>query len=744
MEIYKNSTLSVSERVEDLLSKMTLKEKLSQLRCGGCLITIEEFYKDSQNGIDSMDSEIYSFKDFDVTLINKLQKFAVEKTRLGIPLFFAVEGQHGVSLPFATIFPTAGCVSATFDDDLAYRMAVAEAKEGRAIGVNKMYAPNVDISQDARWGRSEENFGEDPYLTGKMGASMVRGLQENGICATVKHYLAYGTPERGLNLSPTHMGERDVREYMLPPFRECIKAGAMGIMPSYSELDGIPLHISKYWMKDVLRDELGFDGVVITDYGANGLIRSKRCISSDRELGELFLDAMINMEACSPVGYQNKEFIEGIEKGEIDVKRIDELVRQVLQVKFKLGLFENPYFDEENWKEKVYTKEHRALSYEIASKGITMLKNDGVLPFKKENIKIALVGPNGNIAQVGNYCYNDYSFDPDKKVSNSVFSRTATLFDGLKKVFGDQNVTFEQGVGFATYNKEKVQKALDICKTADVIIFAGGQNSIGKFGGDQSDENEISTTSSDAPTSGEGYDTASTDLSIPQKNFVKKLAKLGKPIVGVLYGGKPTSITDELPLLNAVLLGYGIGSDGNYAMADIIKGTVCPSGKLPFSVPRSAGHIPCYYNRKEQGGGNQYKRHGSYDTPGMDYVFDNPFALFEFGYGLSYTNFEYSNFTAKKVGESIKCKVSIANTGDMDGDESVLVFGRNMRTKVVTAIFKKLVYFKRISLKKGEKKDLEFEIPFENFYYVGVDMKMTAPTESIKLMMANQEIFVEI
>lgn len=742
MKKYKNHLFSVEERTADLLSKMTLEEKLSQLRCGGCLLTMEQFYEDTQKNINSMDSEIYSFLDFDFTLINKLQKFAVEKTRLGIPLFFAVEGQHGVSLPFATIFPTAGCIGATFDESYAYKMAVAEAKEGRAIGVNRMYAPNVDITQDARWGRSEENFGEDPYLTGKMGASMVKGLQENGICATVKHYIAYGTPERGLNLSPIHMGERDVREYMLPPFRECIKAGAMGIMPSYSELDGVPLHISKYWMKDVLRDELGFDGIVITDYGANGLIRSRRCVSSDRELGELFLDAMINMEACSPVGYQNEGFLNGLKNGEIDIARIDELVTQVLKVKFKLGLFENPYFDEKTWKDKVYTKEHRALSYEIASKGITMLKNDGVLPLR-EGVKIALVGPNGDIAQVGNYCYNNYSFDPGKEV-DSVYLKTATLKDGLEKVFGKDSVLFQKAVGFATFDEKMVQKAVDICAEADVIVFAGGQNSIGKFGGDQGDEREVYAPSSDAPTSGEGYDTASTDLSIPQKKLVKLLAKTGKPIVAVLYGGKPTSITDELPILNAVLLGYGIGSDGNYAMADIIKGNINPSGKLPFSIPRSAGHIPCYYNRKEQGGGNQYKKHGSYENPGMDFVFDNPFALFSFGYGLSYTTFNYTDLVAQKVGDTIKVSVKVQNAGAMDGDESVLVFGRNMRTKIVTAIYKKLVNFKRIHLKKGESKVVEFDIPFENFYYVGVDMKLTPPRESIKIMVGDLETIIGI
>lgn len=746
MEKYKNPNLSVEERVDDLLSRMTLEEKLEQMHCSGCVLSFEEQLQNVREEKNTVHSEIYTYRAIDdITCVNEIQRFCVEKTRLGIPLFVAVEGTHGLSLPQATIFPTCGCLAATFNEEYAYKMGAAEAKEARALGFNHLYAPNVDLLRDARWGRSEENFGEDPYLSGKMGAAVVRGIQDNDVAATAKHYIAYGQPESGLNCSAVHMGEREVREYCLPPFAECVKAGVSAIMPTYSELDGVPVHLSKLWMHDILREELGFNGFVITDYGMSWLLYSAdTCVESLLDVGKRYLEhGAVDMEACS-FDVFGKDMKEAVEKGEVSMDKIDRAVRRILTVKIKFGLFEHPYFDEKTWRQKVFTAESRELCYEIAAKGAVLLKNDGVLPLERRGVKkIALIGPNAEIAQLGDYCY--YS-DRDKgKKVDAVSDKSITLKEALIALYGSENVVVELGCGFANYNEKEVDRAKLAAEGADVIIFAGGHNSISVSGGDAGGEEQRSRVCDTAITSGEGYDTADTDISKPQKRLLSELATVGKPLVFVLYGGKPTSITEELPLCNAVLLAFGVGSDGNRAIADILRGTVVPSGKLPFSMPRSAGHLPCYYNHKHLGKGTMYRNHGSYEHPGMDYVFDEPSALFDFGYGLSYTTFEYAGLTAVKISDNAcKVAVNVKNTGDYDGEESVLVFARNMRTRTVTPIVKKLVAYKRISLKKGEEKLVEFDIDTDRFSYIGEDMKSVAASGEVKIFVEKLEIVFEV
>ena len=533
MEKYKDAARPINERVEDLLDRMTLDEKIQQLNCPGSRIPFTQHYANAQNGNYTMNGAIYTFRALDVTLINRLQEYCMTKTRLGIPLLVAAEGTHGLSLPMGTIFPTTGCIAATFDEQYAYKMGAAEAKEARACGFNQLYAPNVDLLQDARWGRSEENYGEDPYLTGKMGAAVVRGIQDNGVAATVKHYLAYGTPESGLNLSAAHMGEREVREYMLPPFAECVKAGVMGVMPSYSEIDGIPVHISKFWMDEVLRGELGFDGFVITDYGSSGLLyNTHRCVEDMLDLGKMYLDSQISMEATMPDAY-GRELADAVRRGDVPMSKIDRAVGQVLALKFKLGLFENPYFDETCWQEKVFTEENRALCREIAEKGAVLLKNDGILPFQRSKIKkIALIGPNAKIAQLGDYCYyNDRDLD---KTVDSVAQKSITLEKALIEKYGAENVAVESGVGFADYNENEAARAVEIAKQADVIVFAGGHNSISLSGGDAGGIEHSNRVSDWAITSGEGYDTSDVDLTKPQKRLLDELQRTGKPTVLVL------------------------------------------------------------------------------------------------------------------------------------------------------------------------------------------------------------------
>lgn len=743
MEKYKNPNLSVEARVQDLLSKMTLEEKFQQLHCPGCVIPFEEHYENAKKGVNSVHSSIYWFKALDITLINKLQKFCVEQTRLGIPLLVAAEGTHGISLPMTTIFPTTGCIAATFDEKYAYEMGKAEAKEARAMGFNQLYAPNVDLLRDPRWGRSEENFGEDPYLSSKMGEQVVKGIQEEGVCATVKHYLAYGSPESGLNLSSVSMGEREIREYMLKPFRACVQAGAMGIMPGYNEIDGVPIHASKYWLNDVLREELGFDGLVITDYGAAGLLYAHHNAVEDMlDLGKTFLAAGVDLEACGMDAF-GVELKEAVEKGEVPVEQIDRAVSRILTVKFKLGLFENPYFDEDTAFQKVFTAENRSLCREIEEKGAVLLKNDGVLPLKKSKLKkIALLGPNAEIAQLGDYCY--YSARDKDKTVDCVADKAITLKQALIEKYGAENVLCENGCGFAEYDEARAKQALQIASEADVVIFAGGHNSIALSGGDAGGEEQRNRVADCAVTSGEGYDTADTDLTKPQKRLLQELRKAGKPVVLVLYGGKPVSLQEEIDGLNAVLLAFGVGTDGNNAVADILEGDVCPSGRLPFSMPRSVGHLPCYYNHKYQGKGSLYQKAGSYENPGMDYVFDDPSPLFSFGHGLSYTQFAYSPLTVEESDGKYRLRLIVSNVGEMDGEESVLVFARNTRQKLVTPIVKRLVAYQRVAVAVGQSVDVEFVLSKEDFSYIGIDMQETLPRGEVKLFVGERETTIVV
>ena len=731
MPKYKNPNLPIEERVEDLISRMTLDEKLQQLHCTGSLASFDTYYKEMLEGKPRMDSSIYTYRDFDPAIINRLQEYSMNETRLGIPLLVAVEAIHGGAVPMMTVFPTTGCVAATFDENNAYEMSVASAKEAKACGFNQTYAPNCDLMREIRWGRCEENYGEDTLVVTRMCEQVVHGFQENGIGCTMKHFLGYGSPESGLNMSAAHLGEREMREFMLPPFAACVKAGVMGTMPSYSEVDGLPMHADTHWMVDVLRHELGFDGMVINDYGEAGLLLN-HCMCADNELdvGKIFLNSQIDLEACSQIAY-GEEMKKAILEGEMDEACLDTPLRHVLTMKFKLGLFENPYCDENGWREKVYTKEHRALAKRIAEQGFTLLKNDGVLPIKK-NQKIAVIGPNAEIAQLGSYTYYNYR-DSDKEV-DSVASKALPLTTAMVDKFGEENILYARGCGFGLYKDDMVEEALKIAKNSDIIVFAGGHNAIGGFGGEAGGaENEMDESLDWAQTSGEGADTNSTDLLEPQKRLLKELKKLGKPIVLLVYSGKPLSITEELDISSAVLWTYGVGCEGNPVVADIIAGDTVPSGRLPFSLPRSTGHIPCNYNHYRQGKGYLYQKPGSPEKPGKDYVFAPPTSLLPFGYGLSYTTFEYSDLVAKKAGDQVKVSVKVKNTGDYDSEHSVLIFARNVRTKIVSGVVKKLVDFKRVKINKGEEVTVNFEIPMERFSYIGVDMTYVAAHGEIKI-----------
>ncbi|MFA6852063.1 MAG: glycoside hydrolase family 3 N-terminal domain-containing protein [Bacilli bacterium] len=736
---YKNKNLPIEERVEDLLSRMTIDEKLQQMHCFGCVYTTEEELDFIAQGINKVDGEFYTFQGFTVDQLNRIQKFMIEETRLGIPAFISTECVHGAPTPYTTIFPTNGALAATFDLELANKAAHIQGRELKMLGFNRVYSPNVDILRDGRWGRAGESYGEDPYLCGLFGAEAVKGLQSEGIEATIKHYLAYSMPEGGLNMGSGHMGEREVREYFLPPFEECIKAGAMGVMNCYNDIDGVPGGVSPFWMTKVLRDELGFEGDVITDYGLTNLnFNVHQIVSRSYDIStRVCLDANIDIEACTTIAYG--EHVKAlIDKGEVKETELDRSVRRILTNKFKLGLFDDPYVDESLHKTGLLTKEALDLTYEIEAKGAVLLKNNGVLPLKTRK-NILLVGPNSMIAQLGGIVY--YPFLNDGKYADTCpASKAIKTHEAIIEKFGQENVKVLASCNFMNVVEEQLEEAVNLANTwADVIIFAGGNNAQGYSGGENGGANNP-VNLPDACTSNEGYDTDDIVICDSQKKVFEALRKTKAEMIFLVYEGKPVALTDEIDDIDALIYCFGVGMEGNRAIADILKGDVVPSGKMTFTLPRSVGQIPIFYNRKPMRG--IYGNHGSKEKPGQDYVFSSPLPLFEFGDGLSYTTFEYSNLKVEKKNDNYLVEVTVKNTGDYDADESVLVYTGSLSNYLVAPNIKKLRAFKRIHLKTGEEQTIHFTLTKEDFAYIGYDMTKTYPTGDVKVMIKDMtEVF---
>ena len=730
--IYLDPTKDIEARVNDLLRRMTVDEKINQMYNWG-YNQIENLVKRIENGENLDVSCTFVYKNFDVNAFNKLQKYQIERSRLKIPVLLASEDLHGVSHPICTVFPTNGCLAATFDEKLAGKVADLSSKEARILGIRQVYAPNVDISWDLRWGRVEENYGEDPYLTSKMAVEVVKNIQKNGVASTIKHYIAYGLGEGGINLAPAHIGERDIREYMLPPFEACIKQGKVwSVMPSYNEIDGEPVHASKRWMQDVLRDELSFDGMVITDYEASNMLKSfQRIIDKPVDAGKILCDNQVDMEASEYFGY-NAEFRQLVKSGKYPISKVNKCVKNILRLKFRLGLFENPYANVSEIN-KIHTKKALDVAREVAEKGMVLLKNDGVLPLNKDK-KIALIGPNGDIAQLGDFIYYRHY---DKNYNGVCVTEDAL---SLKEVFEEEkvNFTYEQGANFAKTDQVMLDRAYDVAKQSDVVVLAVGDNSRGGYSaGSQEDLKRLGVTNN-AVTSGEGYDLNSIELTLAQQKLFDTVKKAGKPIVMIVYGGRPLAITNQVSCSSAILMPFFPGEQGSQAIYNVLFGKVNPSGKLPITVPRSTGHLPCFYNHKPTARGSYYKIPGSYDAPGKDYVFDSPKALYPFGYGLSYTTFDYSNLTVQKLGRTtFEVSVTVKNTGKIAGDESVLLF-LSCKTQRITPMVKKLRAYKRIALGVGESKTVKFKLGKEDFSFVDTDMKRRVAKSEYTILIADK------
>ncbi len=739
---YQDPTLSAEERVRDLLGRMTLEEKVAQMLCiwsrratyvfdESGKLSLEKLRRHLSNGI----GQIARLSDVGgglaprdmMELANAIQKFLVEETRLGIPAIFHEECLHGLVAPQATSYPQAIALASTFDPALVEQVFAAVAEDTRARGAHQVLGPVVDVARDARWGRVEETFGEDPYLAAQMGLAVVRGLQGDGsfkderhVLATLKHFAAHGQPESGINCAPAVVSERLLRDVFLYPFREVVKkARVASVMASYNEIDGVPSHANRWLLRDVLRGEWQFQGYVVSDYYAiTELHRRDDALShwvaaDKKEAALLAATAGVNIELPDIDCYPH--LVDLVKEGRLKESVIDQLVGEMLRYKFMLGLFENPFVavDVERVERKL--ERDRELALQAAREAIVLLKNEGnFLPLRlKPGSTIAVIGPNADRVLLGGY-----SGQPKYYVSvlQGIQERAGSTYrvkysEGCKITVGGSWQTDEVRLPDPEEDRHAMRRALQVAKNADVIVLALGGNE---------------QTAREAWNKRHLGDRPSLELVGRQNELVERLLRTGKPVVVILFNGRPKSINFIGQHVPAILECWYLGQETGRAVAEVLFGDYNPGGKLPISFPRSAGHIPCFYNYKPSA------RRG--------YLFDDVTPLFPFGFGLSYTSFKFHNLRLAKdsirVNESTTVLVDVTNTGSREGDEVVQMYVRDVVSSVTRPV-KELRGFRRVHLLPGVTTTVEFPIGFEDLAFTDLHMRYTVEPGDFEIMVGN-------
>jgi beta-glucosidase len=740
---YRNPRLSAEQRTKDLLSRMTLQEKAAQMLCiwqqkVNTLI-------DEKGNFDSQKAKTYFKKRLGLgqvgrpsdagggknaremaELTNAIQKFFVEKSRLGIPVIFHEECLHGHAAIDATSFSQPIGLGATFDPDLVRSLFEMTAEEARIRGTHQALTPVVDVAREPRWGRVEETYGEDPYLVSCMGIAAVQGFQGDAsfkdkkhVIATLKHFAAHGQPESGTNCAPVNVSERLLREVFLTPFKQAIqKGGAISVMASYNEIDGVPSHANQWLLRDVLRKEWGFKGFVVSDYFAIRELHERpelfgNHLAEDcKQAAVLAAKAGVNIELPDPDCYVH--LVELVRKGILKESLLDELVAPMLLWKFKLGLFEDPYVDPAAAEQIVGCDAHRKLVLQAARKTITLLKNvAATVPLRSNKIKtIAVIGPNAHRQLLGGYSGQPKQF--------------ITLLDGIRSRAGSIKVLYHEGCkitvggswqqdevipGDPAENRRSIAEAVKVAKKADVVVLAIGGNE---------------QTSREAWMGNHLGDRASLDMVGQQDELVDAIAATGKPIIAFLFNGRPLSIRNLSEKAQAIFECWYLGQETGQAVAEVLFGDVNPGGKLPITIPRSVGHLPAYYNYKPAA------RRG--------YLFDDVGPLYPFGFGLSYTTFKFSPPRLEKQvirpNESTVVRVDVTNTGSVEGEEVVQLYIRD-KVSSVTRPIKELKGFGRIPLAPGQTETIVFDITPEHLAFYSIDMKFKVEPGEFEIMTGN-------
>ena len=701
---YKNPLVPTEMRVNDLLQRMTLKEKIAQIRH----LHSWDVFEGQQLNPDRLAQMCAAggfgfFEGFPLTAVStrkafrEIQTYLVEKTRLGIPGFSVAESLHGVVQDGATIYPQNIAMGSTFNVDLAYEKTRQISGELNTMGVKQVLAPCIDVVRDLRWGRVEESFGEDPFLCSRMAVSEVKGYMEHGISPMLKHYGPHGNPLGGLNLASVECGVRDLFDIYPKPFETvCKETGIMAVMSSYNSWNREPNSASYFMLTEILRNTFGFRGYVYSDWGViDMLIRFHKTAADSYEAASQVLKAGLDVEASSACFLALEE---KVLSGEFDVKYIDQAVRRVLRAKFELGLFEDPYQEKANYRIPIHTDESVALSKRIADESTVLLKNDNnLLPLDAKKLRsVAVIGPNADCVQFGDYTWS-------KKKSDGV-----TPLEGIRKLVGKKvKVNYAKGCSIASLDTSGIDEAVQAAQQSDVaIVFVGSSSTA------------FVRHSSEPSTSGEGIDLSDISLTGAQNELIQAVQATGKPVVVVLVAGKPFAMPYVKKNIPAVLAQWYAGEQAGASIADILFGKVNPSGKTSFSFPQSTGHLPVYYNHLSTDKG-YYKEPGSYEKPGRDYVFSSPDALWVFGHGLSYTTFDFEKVSANKRQyhpyDTIQVSVQLKNTGKMEGKEVVQVYVRDMVSSVMTPV-KQLKAFAKVGLRPGESKKVNLSIPVSELF----------------------------
>jgi beta-glucosidase len=751
VEKYKDASFSINQRVEDLISRMTLKEKVGQLNQkmygwnaykktqDGYEIS-EDFMEEVQFG-DGLGALYGLFRadpwskvnfengipiDSNAKVANMLQRYVIENTRLGIPIFISEECPHGHQALEGTMFPTNIGIGSTWNPELYEKVFSQVASEIRARGGNLALVSTLDILQDPRWGRSEECYGEDPFLASRFTEAAVKGLQgkapdelkgDNKVAAVVKHLCAQGASIGGHNGKGAPIGEREVREIHLPAMKAAVQAGALGCMAAYNEIDGIFCHANEKLLTKILRQEWGFEGIVMSDGCAvDNLVK---IAGSYEGAAAMAVKAGIDLNLWN-LAFTKLE--KAVEEGMIKEELIDRAVRRVLRLKLTMGLFDNPYIDESKASEVINSKNSKELNLQIAREAIVLLKNKGdILPLRKDLKKLAVVGPNANLLynQLGDYTA------PQREGTGS------TVLQGISQAAAlDTVVTYTRGCGIRDTSNAGFKEAIDNAKAADATILVLGGSSSRNFD-TRFDSNGAailngSVTEMDC---GEGVDVADLELGGVQLDLAKEIMSIGKPVVVVLIQGRPHAIPWIAENCDAVICAWYPGTEGGRAVADVIFGDINPSGKLSVSIPRSTAQLPVYYNYK--------------DT--SDYVDITAKPLYGFGFGLSYTTFEMSNLKVvnKQISlqqlrekEKIYVSVDVKNSGNISGSEVIQLYIQDLESSISRRV-KELKAFKKICLEPGEAKTVILELGQEELSVWNTEMDFVVEPGNVKIMVGN-------
>ena len=784
---YRDASLPVARRVEDLLSRMTLEEKAGQLRVtlgwnyhervGDDVRLTESFRKEVLEGLVGMiwgafRADPWTEKSLDSGLspvlaaraANLMQRAAVEETRLGIPLFLAEEAPHGHMAIGATVFPTGIGLAASFSPALMERVGRVIGQEVRASGGHVSYGPVMDLSRDPRWSRVEETLGEDPYLSGELGAALVRGLgggrlsEPGSVVATLKHFIAYAATEGGHNGSQTVLGPRVLREDFLPPFRRAIEAGALSVMTAYNSLDGIPNTANGELLTDVLRGEWGFNGFVVSDlYAVDGLRGDHRVAATLREAAALALEAGVDADLGAR-GYATLP--DAVRAGAVSEALLDRAVGRILRLKFEMGLFEQPYVDEAA-AAGIGGADQRAVALDAARASVTLLKNNGILPLRRD-LRIALIGPNADTPynQLGDYT----APQPDGAVrtlrsalaarlpelpSPAGFTASSTTAGSSASTShrpsaagplaaGEPSATssaarpaslsrpttpassagepsasrsplagsagcfeYVKGCAIRDYDNSDIPAAVAAAERADVVVVAIGGSSARDFRTSYADTGAAESSAPSDMDSGEGFDRATLGLLGRQQELLEALKATGKPLVIIYIEGRPMEKTWAAANADALLTAWYPGGEGGTALVDVLFGDVNPAGRLPVSVPRDPGQLPVYYNKR---------------LPAVrDYMDLSGKPLYAFGYGLSYTTFAYSDLRVEKLPSgSVRASFDVTNTGTRDGDEVPQLYLRDEVASTVRPALQ-LIRFDRVHIRAGQTCRISFELQPEDF-----------------------------